>query len=412
VGAPLLGGIGALAVALASCGSTTVNSDASPVPAGLPAAQALPGSGGTWATLAMGRSGDPLNTFGELFYRSACGDGGAGSGAGCGGGPRWALATPPGVASNGGIMVAANPDGGLTAGFGVSLDLRFSPLAETSDAGAAWSGGILPVALAAATDALAAAGPVLRLALAAAAPVGHGGVLSTRNGGSTWSRMATTGAVATAASGQGCTLRALTAVAITATVAGTAAGDALVAGDCIGGNRAGVFRIGTDGRPSPAAAVGPRVAAAASDPIRVLRLVASPTGLSTLVAVGSGGGGRLVTATTADGGSTWAVSTPFATGRPVTATSVTPAGGFVVLLGGEQRGAAVVSTPGGAWRTLPDPPVGTAVIAATPEGSLDALVPSGVTLDVDSLAAGGWARVQQLDVPIQYGSTSAGGGSG
>jgi hypothetical protein len=106
------------------------------------------------------------------------------------------------------------------------------------------------------------------------------------------------------------------------------------------------------------------------------------------------------------------VSTTFATGRPVTATSVTPAGGFVVLLGGEQRGAAVVSTPGGAWRTLPDPPVGTAVIAATPEGSLDALVPSGVTLDVDSLAAGGWARVQQLDVPIQYGSTSAGGGSG
>jgi len=388
---PVLGGIGALALVLAGCGSSSVSTSASPVPAGLPPAQAVPGSGGTWATLAMGHLGDPLNTFGELFYRP---------GAASGGGGGWTLATPPGVASNGGIMIAANPDGGLTAGFGVSLDLRFSPLADTTDTGTSWSGGILPVALAAVPDALAASGPSGRLALAAAPPVGPGAVLASSGDLSTWSRVTSSAAVA-AASGTGCGLGRLSAVTITPT------GDDLVAGDCVGGGRAAIFRVGTGGRPSTPVAIGPSLPAPTAGSVRVDRMVATATGVAALVSSGSGPHGRVYLTSTSDGGATWTVSAAYATGRTVRSAAVTPAGGFAVLFGG---GDAAVAAPGAPWRTLAPPPVGTAVLAALPDGSIEALAPTDVQVDVHLLGPTGWRRVQQLDVPVQFGSTSAGGG--
>ncbi len=403
---PALAGIGALAIVLAACGTTTPSIDASPVPAGLPPAQALPGSGGTWATLAMGRLDDPLDTFGELFFRSGCG-GGSSCG---GGGHEWSLATPPGVASNGGIMVAAGPDGGLTAGFGISLDLRFSPLAETTDAGSVWTGGILPVALAAVPDALAAARGTQRLALEAPAPVGNGGLLASTNDLSTWARLAGRGAVTSAATAAGCALGRLTAVAI------TAHGDDLVAGDCAGGGRAGIFRVGTDGRSAPVAALGPRVSSAVGAEVRVVRLVATGGVLSALVVKGTGADASLELATSTDGAATWTVSAPFAAARPVVSTAVTTTGGFVVLLGGDGggggRGEAAVVAPALPWHVLPVPPVGTAVIAyGADDGAVEALVPSGAVLDVDRLGPAGWHRVQELHIPLQFGSTSAGGGS-
>ncbi|HEX7442537.1 MAG TPA: hypothetical protein VF320_01545 [Acidimicrobiales bacterium] len=402
---PALGAIGAVAIVLAACGPTTPSTDASPVPAGLPAAQALPGSGGTWATLAMGRHDDPLNTFGEVFHRSGCAGGSS-----CSGGPHWTLATPPGVASNGGIMVAANPDGGLTTGFGVSLDLRFSPLAETADAGSTWTGGILPVALAGVPDALAASGGTQRLALAAPAPLANGGVFASTDGLSTWTRLANRGAVVSAASAAGCVLAGLSAVAI------TAPGDDLVAGDCNRGGRAGIFRVGRAGRPVPVAAIGPRVPSAYGADVRVVRLVATGDVLSALVRQESGPRSWLELATSTDDAATWTVSAPLATARPVLATGVTPTGGFIVLLGGGGsgggRGEAAVAEPGQPWSVLATPPTGTAVLAyGAGDGAIEALVPSGSVLDVDRLGTAGWHRVQQLQVPLQFGSTSAGGGS-
>ena len=402
---PALGGVAAVAVVLAACGSTAPSTDASPVPAGLPAAQSLPGSGGTWATLAMGRHEDPLNTFGEVFYRSGC----AGA-SGCGGGPHWSLVTPPGVASNGGIMVAANPDGGLTAGFGVSLDLRFSPLAETTTSGSVWTGGILPVALAGVPDALAASGGTQRLALAAPAPLADGGVLASTVDLSTWTRLAGRVAVSSAASAAGCVLGDLSAVAI------TAQGDDLVAGDCNSGGRAGIFRVGEAGRSVPVVAIGPRVPSGAGSDVRVERLVATGGVVSALVQQGTGARSRLELSTSTDDASTWTVSAPFATARPVLATGVTSAGGFVVLLGGGGSGGArseaVLAEPGRPWSVLATPPIGTAVIAyGAGDGALEALVPSGSVLDVDRLGTVGWQRVQELKIPLQFGSTSAGGGS-
>ena len=401
-----LSGIGAAAIVLVACGSTTPTTDASPVPAGLPPAQALPGSGGTWATVAMGQFDDPLNTFGEVFYRSGCA-----SGSSCGGGaPHWSLATPPGVASNGGIMVAANPDGGLTSGFGVSLDLRYSPLAETADAGAVWTGGILPVALAAVPDALAASGGTQRLALAAPAPVADGDVFASTDDLSTWHRLADRGAVVSAATAAGCGLGSLSAVAI------TAQDDDLVAGDCTGGGRAGIFRVGEAGRPVPTTALGPRIPTAGGADVRVVRLVATSGVLSALVRQGSGTRSGLELATSTDGAATWTVSAPFATARPIMATGVTSTGGFVVLLGdggsGGGRGAAAVVEPGQTWSVLASPPAGTAVISyGAGDGAIEALVPNGSVLDIDRLGTAGWRRVQDLQVPLQFGSTSAGGGS-
>jgi len=394
-----------LALGLAACGSGGTAPAGAPVPAGLPQAQAVPGSGGTWATLAMGHVDDPLNTFGELFYRPSC----SGT-AGCTGGTAWALATPPGVASNGGIMVASNPAGGVTAGFGVSLALRFSPLAESTDAGAVWTGGILPVALAAQPDALAASGPTQRLALSAAPPLGPGGVYATSTDLTRWTHLATLGTVTAAASSSGCTLRALTAVAV------TAAGDDLVAGDCTGGDHVAVARVGAAGGPTATTMVGPQVPTVRNGPVRVLRMASSTTGVAVLVQVGTPGRTTLYEATAPEGTSSWTFSPPFATDRPVVATAVAPASGFVVLLGAAGSGGApsalALVGPGVPWHTPPAPPSGTAVVAASDDGSLDALVPSGVVLDVYRLGADRWSQVQQLAVPIQYGSTSAGGATG
>jgi len=397
-----LGGIGAVAIASAACGSTTPATDASPAPVRLPAAQALPGSGGTWATLVMGHRDDPLNAFGEVFYRSGCA-----SGTSCNGGaPTWSVATPPGVASNGGIMVAANPDGSLTSGFGVSLDLRYSPLAETTNAGSVWTGGILPVALAGVPDALAASGVTQRLALAAPAPVADGAVYVSTDDLSTWTRLADRGAVVSAASAAGCVLGGLSAVAITAPA------DDLVAGDCTGGRRAGIFRVGSAARSVPVAVIGPPVPSAYGADVRVERLVATGGVLSALVRQGTGTRSWLELATSIDGAATWSVSAPFASARPVLATGVTSTGGFVVLLGGRGRGQAAVVEPGLPWAVLATPPVGTAVISyGAGDGAIEALVPSGSLLDVDRLGTAGWRQVQELQVPLQFGSTSAGGGS-
>ena len=386
--AALAAGMGTVALTLAACG-TTSPTPAAPTAIVLPPAQALPGSGGTWATLAMGHVGDPLNTFGELFVRT----GGA-----------WSLVTPPGVASNGGLMVAANPDGGLTAGFGVSLDLRFSPLAETSGAGTAWSGGILPAGLVPVPDALAASGPAARLALVSTA---GGTVLAAGSDIDAWSRLSGTDGVAPVATASGCAFGPLTAVAITGT------GDDLVAGTCAAGGRAGVFRIGSSGHPVPVSDVGPRIPGGAG-PVEVDRLVATGAGLAALVSTGTGSGTRLVTATSTDDGAAWTVSSPVATGgREVRATAVTPSGGFAVLLAsGTAASGLEVGAPGGAWQSLPVPPADTSVVAALPDGRFDALVPAGVQLEVSTLepgaggpSAGSWVRTQTVDVPLQYGSS-------
>ena len=93
---------------LAGCsGASTGAGDASVGP-GIPLASSTVTGTTTWATLPMGHLDDPLNTFWQLLALT--------------GGPSWALATPPGVASNGGLVAGAGPSSVL-AGFEPSQDL-------------------------------------------------------------------------------------------------------------------------------------------------------------------------------------------------------------------------------------------------------------------------------------------------
>ncbi len=133
----------------------------------IPLTSSTVGSTTTWATVAMGHLDDPLNTFWQLVALT--------------GGSSWQLATPPGVASNGGL-VAATGATSVLAGFEPSQDLRFSPLARSADRGSTWDPGTLPAGLARMPDALAESDGGQTLALlrsGAGSVVGNGGDLST-----------------------------------------------------------------------------------------------------------------------------------------------------------------------------------------------------------------------------------------
>ena len=82
-----------------------------------------------------------------------------------------------------------------------------------------------------------------------------------------------------------------------------------------------------------------------------------------------------------------------------------PGGSVWVLLGGGR--AETISGPGSAWRALPALPAGTATLApGSGSGGYDALAVSGSRLTVWRLAGAAWAKVQVINVPIQYGSSS------
>ena len=369
-------------VVTAACSSVPTGVGLPSVAVGVAPVQALSGPGGSWATVVMGHLHDPLNAFGELVYRPAC----AGS---CTPGA-WALATPPGVASNGGLFAALGPGGTLTVGFGVSLDLTFSPLAATADAGATWSTGILPAALLPVTDSLATRGPA-GLALVT---TGGGEVLASPGALSSWTVLTRGSAVAGATSRSGCTGARLSAVSF------DGAG-ALVGVDCSSGDRVGVFRVGA-GAVSP---VGPVMPVASGGGFRVERLVETGAGLEALVTSGNGSATRVWLATSVDDAATWTVSAPLAVGGPVTSTSVDASGAVVVVASTR----AVAAAPGVPWAALGVLPAGTTVVAIGPVGTYSALVPSGSVLTVFVRSAGSWVRHQVLAVPIQYGSTAAGG---
>jgi hypothetical protein len=113
-------------------------------------------------------------------------------------------------------------------------------------------------------------------------------------------------------------------------------------------------------------------------------------------------------------GTRWTVSAPV-TGigsAAVLASGSGPGGSAWLLLSGGR--AETISGPGGSWRALPPVPAGTMTLAprrtATltpgPGGSYDALAVSGSTLTVWRLTTTAWVKVQLINVPIEYGSSS------
>jgi hypothetical protein len=171
--------------------------------------------------LATGHLDDPANTLWQLFLRPA-------------GSASWSLSTPPGVADNGGLVVAAPTSGPLTAGFLTSADLKFSPVAQTPDGGRTWLPGSLPAALIAAPDAIGAgAGTDLWAIVSGEKVEASTGDLST------WHPVVTTHDLATSV--PGCPAVAATAVVATAVAAGPV-GQPLLGVGCAHGKQIGVLR--------------------------------------------------------------------------------------------------------------------------------------------------------------------------
>jgi hypothetical protein len=366
------------AVVTAGCGSAAPRTGPGPGPAPPSLATSLVTATGVWAVAVMGGSAASHNDFWQLFVRPA-------------GASAWRLATPPGVASNGGLVVASPGLGTVVAGFRPSQGLGYSPLATTHDNGAAWSPSILDAGLADVPGALAAAPGTGRLL----ALLADGGLEMSGPGGTGWRPVASRRALAASAAAARCRLRGLTAAAF------GPSGVPLVAGTCGRAGVAGIFGY-AHGTWYPA---GPAVPAAyRHQAITVLRLATTAGGTAALLAAGSGPATRLLAVWPAAG--RWALSPPLAVGgATVTSASFGPAGTVAIRLAGN-RGEALTGMAG-PWRSLPALPPGTATLAPGPVGGWDALAVHRATLTVWRLApaARAWAAVQAIDVPIQYGSS-------
>lgn len=362
------------AVVLAGCGSTaSTRSDPSP-----PLAGATSVAGIALASAPMGDLAAPANTFWELFARER-GD--------------WVLVTPPGVATNGGVLGAVVTPTSVTAAVVPSANLRFSPVANTADSGQSWSTGVLPGGIAPFPDALAASSSGRRLALLTS---GGGTVATSVRGLSTWSTLADASRIATATASSGCRLATLRGVAFGPD------GSVVVGGRCAHGSSVpvAVLRHGTwhVGAPSTLGVDA-----------TVLRLTGLPQGVATILETRWRGGRAVVAAVSPDGLGAWTLSSHLALahGDTVASTSQGAEGAALVVVQSTDgaRVAYAVGPRGRGWARLPRLPTGVADVVAGPGGSFQALAVDGSTLVVFDASRHGWRVAQRLGVPLASGSS-------
>ncbi len=375
----------ALTILTAGCGSGGRPAETNPSPpAPLLLATALTTAGIAWATVPMGAPSGP-NQFWQLFMRSGSGSGG-----------RWSLRTPPGIATNGALVLAGQDGRTLITGIRPSLDLGFSPVTMTRDGGGSWSSLPPDPGLADVPDALAVAADGRLIALGLDQDVE---VTGPRQAG--WTTLTSGKALAATAAARSCGLTGLTAVAY------TSAGSPLLAGTCDRAGITGIFAVqaGTWRLTGPAL---PGTLSGRS--VQVIRLSRVGNGDVALLEAGTGTSASLLAAWTGDDGRHWTLSPAFGLAGSQAVSASLGAGGAVsvVLTGG--LGVAV-SGPGAAWRRLPPLPPGRAVVLAWPAaGATDVLVADGSTLTAWQLTGRPvrWAKTQTIKVPIQYGSSSGG----
>jgi hypothetical protein len=340
-----------------------------------PLATSLVTPQGTWAVAVMGGSAASENNFWQLFVRPA-------------GASRWSLVTPEGVADNGGL-VAASGGTSLVVGFRPSQALAFSPLATSGDTGKNWTPGLLDADLADVPDALSVAPSGRMLAL-----LHDDGIEAAATAGAAaagqWSRLTSLSALQASAPGRECGLAAVNAVSFGPNNV------PMAAGSCVRRGVAGIF-ADTGGTWQ---AAGPALPAGfGADQVQVLGLAATASGNTALLLAGTD-----LLAAWSDGGH-WEVSGPVGAAGGVTASGFGAGGSAWVLLGGGR--AETTGGTGESWQGLPAVPTGTATLAPGPgSGGYDALAVSGSRLTVWREGAAGWTKVQVINVPIQYGSSS------
>jgi hypothetical protein len=372
-------------VLTAACGSAAPATGNSPAAWAPPAgAQLLDTStdtaAGSVATVVMGGSVSSRNNFWQLFIRPT-------------GSQRWKLITPPGVADNGGlVLAAAGPS--LITGFRPSQGLTFTPLTQTRDGGQAWSStGPLDATLADVPDALALAphsGNLLALQADGTASVAE--PRYTR-----WATLASLRSLAATPAGQRCGVRGINAAAY------TPAGQPLLAGTCSRPGTVGIF-TDTSGTWQAAGLVLP--AALASERVTVLRLTTTTSETVALLTAGTRRSASLFAAWSAGNGRSWTVSPPLRLASAALASAAFGPAGTVAVI--TTSGAAAVISSGKAWQRLPPLPAGTATLAPGAAGQADALAVHRGTLTIWQLSADGsaWTKTQVIGVPIQYGSSS------
>ena len=370
----------AACVLAAGCGSSPVTvPPTTAVPAAAPplTTASIDATGAGWAIVEMGGSAAQEDNFWELFVRPT-------------GTSPWRLATPAGVADNGGLE-AAGTGGSLVAGFRPSQDLTFSPLAATSNDGATWSAsGPVTPGLADAPDALASGsgGQLIALTGRETAELGA-------KTGRAWTRLATVQAISATPAGHDCGLTGLTAAAF------VRSGVPMLGGSCSRPGTAGIFADhGGSWR-----AAGPTVPRPlAGEDIGVLQLTATGNGVAALLQAGSGPAASLIAAWADAGG--WALSAPLPIGASVIRSLSSGPGQAVAVLLAGGRGDTL-SGPGSSWRALPRLPAAAAALALGPGGRVDALTAHAGTFTDWRLEAGArWRLTQTIQVTIPYGSSS------
>jgi hypothetical protein len=374
----------ASSAALAACGSSSASSSADAAAASSTPAVSLATSLSTakdsWAIVPV--AANP--TFWEVFVRPAKS-------------ATWRLATPPGVADNGGLVAAAGTGGALTVAVRPSQNLTFTPLASTADAGTAWStGGPISAGVAASPGALAVSGSQL------AALLGNGTIEASSDAGSSWRTLARPGTIAASAAGRKCGTVGVTAVSF-----GPLPTEVLAAGTCGATGTAGFFDYSPGGwRRLSLPVSGQLVRLSAGT-----ALVRAKAGLTVVWPGGWVAYAPLASAARPTSAA-WTVSAPLpvtsaviASGGLGGATATSPGGVWVLMPGGQ---AATIGGPGQQWLLLPPTPAHTSVLASGPGNSVDALAVSGSTLTVWQLDRGStiWTKAQTMSVPVQYGSSS------
>jgi hypothetical protein len=374
--APAVGGL-LVAGAMTGCGSTPAPGTAPPAaPAPPPLAASVASTAGpSWTVVEMGGSAAQENNFWELFVRPA-------------GATRWGLATPLGVASNGGLVVASPGGGSLVTGFRPSQLLIYSPLSASTDDGTNWSpAGPVNAGLADTPDALAA-GP--NGALIALTDGGARAELGQRLG-ATWTRLSSASALGATSAGRACGVTGLTAAAFSG-------GTTVLGAGCSRPGVAGIFA----GSGGTWRAAGPALPASlAHEDVDVLALAATGTGLEALLQAGAGTHASVVAAWS--GGGSWTVSAPLrAGGLQLRSTAAGPGTAVGVVLG-DGRGETL-SGPGASWQALPAlPNHATTLVPGRP---VQAIVASGGTFSAWQLGSAGWSLAQTVHVNIPYGSSS------